>query len=132
MDGMNIKNGHLDLQGIRISEGLPFLLQISVYKSILKYISGQKDSSGSSHNWKQKISRLLETYPSLANEEENEEEGEDSQDVIQSLCENAPDEALFSPSLPEGEEGEEEGGVGVAKGAVQRRRSTRNTSMSRR
>ena len=102
-----------------------------MYKAIVKYISGQKDSSGSSHNWKQKISRLLETYPSLANEEEEEEESEDSQDVIQSLCENAPDEALFSPSSSEGEEGEEEeGGVGAAKGTVQRRRSTRNAAMS--
>ena len=80
---MNIKIGHSDLLGIRISEGLPFLLQLAVYKSIVKYISGQKDSSGSSHNWKQKISRLLD--PSLANEEEEEDEGEDSQDVIQSL-----------------------------------------------
>ena len=97
---------------------------------VVKYISGQKDSSDSSHNWKQKISssRLLETYPSLANEEEEEEEDEDSQDVIQSLCENAPDEALFSPSSSEGEEGgEEEGGVGAEKGTVQR---SRNTAMS--
>lgn len=98
-----------------------------MYKSIVEYLTGQGDPSG--YDWQQKISRLLESYPFLANEEDDEVD-EDSQDMVHKLCENAPEEALFSPSSSEEEEEEE--GVGVAKSEGHRRRSTRNAAVSSR
>lgn len=95
--------------------------QLSVYKAIVDYISKwEEGSSGSSRVWRQKLSRLLESYPSLAKEEEEDDEEEDSQD----LCENAPEDVDFSLSSSDGEEEEEE--EGGARGVVITQRRTRS------
>lgn len=115
---------------------LIFTVQLSVYKATVSYISSQEKRSSladpfladSSHIWRRKLSRLLESYPHLANKEEEEEE-EDSQDLVRDLCENAPEEVDFSLSSSDGEEEEEEEEGGVA--AVLPQRSTRSMALQK-
>lgn len=103
-----------------------------MYKAIVGYLSGQEEgaspSAGSSHIWRQKLSRLLESYPHLAGEEEGEEE--DSQEAMKNLCENAPEDLDFSLSSSDGEEEDEEG-VGVERDVVNPGRTTRSMAVQR-
>ena len=121
----------------------PYLLysQLKVYKAIVDYLGEHGDpSADSAHPWKQKLSRLLESYPSLAHEEERKEEGEDSQGFPRDLCPDAPEEVDSSLSSSDDEEDkEEEGGwedggkKGVAGSvAAPRRSSSRSAAMQKR
>lgn len=113
---------------------LTLLSQMSVYKSIISFINAHKTSTSSApptvsaHKWRQKLSRLLESHPHLANEDSTDE---DSQGLERNQGGSTPEEIDFSLSSSEGEEDEDEE-EGVAGGVVIPEKSTRDVIVMQR
>ena len=82
---------------------------------IIKYISDRAESTGGSsalcHPWQQKLSQLLESHPSLADEDSDDEEDEKESQGLDEVAGDVPHDLDFS--LSSSEEGEEEEEVGV-------------------
>ena len=104
---------------------------MSLYKIVIKYINGHENSnksiSFSSLLWQQKLSRLLEAHPSLANEGSSDDEEEDSQGI--DTKDDLSEDLEFSLSSLD-EEDEEESGVGlvIPENASRRNAVIRNKS----
>ncbi len=105
---------------------------MALYKVIIRFISEHEDSSSfmdtsPSYPWRQKLSCLLESHPSLADTEGCEEKEEDSQGLNDHSQSTSDD---FSLSSSEEEENDEEMGVALG-GVPTQERSSRGVALRR-